>query len=252
MNNKLDVMPSLLFLHFSTIWRLYKSFRTWQMSGMALCGYVYKGVTLMEFFMAASLAVFLSVPVGPVGFAAGERLLLGYARDFVLIAAGCVVADVAWALATVFLMQFLPTFDLSWAYQLWFLWVAIGLMLVALGVVLYSKSPKVVSEAIKQHPFLFGFLATATWPTTFTGIFGAFGTAHMAGWLPVEMGERALVAMSLGAGTIAMWSLWWGGFTLLRYQQRWSVNQLALVVHRLMAVTLVIAGVGIALKPVMV
>jgi len=206
----------------------------------------------MEFFLAASLAVFLSVPVGPVGFAAGERLLLGSTRDFLLIAAGCVVADVLWALFTVFVMQFVPTFDLSWAYQLWFLWVAVGLMLAALGVVLFRKSPEVVGRAVHRHAFLFGLLATLFWPTTFTGIFGAFGAAHMAGWLPVGMGERALVALSLGAGTIAMWSLWWGGFTLLRYQQRWGVNQLALVVHRLMAVALIVAGMGIALKPVMV
>lgn len=154
----------------------------------------------MEFLYAASLAIFLSVPVGPVGFAAGEQMIRGNFRSFALIGLGCIVAEMVLALLALLVIQLAPTFNPDQMYRLGWVWVAVGALMVALGVYLWRHLPNAKAEPF-EHPFPFGFVGTFFWPTSFAGIAGAF----LAGWLPESFAQQLPLAPSLGIGTTVIW-----------------------------------------------
>lgn len=203
---------------------------------------------LQTYLMAAGLAVFLSVPVGPVGFAAGEQMVLGNRKTFALIGVGCILADIALALMAVTLLSVLPEFDATGIYHFWQLWCMVGLVMVAAGIYLWFHLPESQSAEF-QNPLMFGFGLTFFWPTSFIGITGAFAAAHFAGWLPPDLGTRLLMPVSLGVGTTILWLLLGYCCYKLSQQKRWSLQSVVNLFHRLMAGSVVVAGIIIMTKP---
>jgi threonine/homoserine/homoserine lactone efflux protein len=173
------------------------------------------------FLKAMAIGFMVAAPVGPVGVLCVRRAITQGIILGILSGLGAATADAVFGAVAAFGLTVVSDFLVQ--HQVWLRLIG-GLVLTALGILLYKRPPSQDEANCKSilgplSAYVSTFLITASNPATIIGFGAIFAGLGLAG-----LEQSYLMAGLLVLGVFSGSAIWWVGLSLLVMVFRKSIN----------------------------